>query len=314
MSFEAAVHAQAIELDRLSLEMCAAAGSGHPTTCMSLGHLVTVLMFNSMRWSPDYPDYPTSDRLVLSEGHAVPIVYAACAKLGVKYGKDPENRRALTVADLKNLREANSELDGHPNPMEGFPFFDAATGSLGQGLSVAAGLGEAAKIDGIDRRVYCIIGDGESREGQISEAYDFIIERKLTNVCTILNCNDYGQAERVSHQQSAEVQVKRLTAIGFKVLEIDGHDPKAIKGALDEFAKNAGTWGTPIAIVAKTEKGWGVTGMHGGGWHGKPATSDALAKALSELDEKRVQLPPPEIKAGRRFVDPSTSARTMMVR
>jgi transketolase len=290
MSFEAAVHAQAIELDRLSLEMCAAAGSGHPTTCMSLGHLVTVLMFNSMRWSPDYPDYPTSDRLVLSEGHAVPIVYAACAKLGVKYGKDPENRRALTVADLKNLREANSELDGHPNPMEGFPFFDAATGSLGQGLSVAAGLGEAAKIDGIDRRVYCIIGDGESREGQISEAYDFIIERKLTNVCTILNCNDYGQAERVSHQQSAEVQVKRLTAIGFKVLEIDGHDPKAIKGALDEFAKNAGTWGTPIAIVAKTEKGWGVTGMHGGGWHGKPATGDALAKALSELDEKRVQL------------------------
>ncbi len=290
MSFEAAVHAQAIELDRLSLEMCAAAGSGHPTTCMSLGHLITVLMFNSMRWSPDYPDYPTSDRLVLSEGHAVPIVYAACAKLGVKYGKDPENRRTLTVEDLKNLREAKSELDGHPNPMEGFPFFDAATGSLGQGLSVAAGLGEAAKIDAIDRRIYCIIGDGESREGQISEAYDFIIERKLTNVCTILNCNDYGQAERVSHQQSAEVQVKRLTAIGFKVLEIDGHDPKAIKGALDEFAKNAGTWGTPIAIVAKTEKGWGVSGMHGGGWHGKPATGDALAKALSELDEKRVQL------------------------
>jgi len=290
MSFEAAVHAQAIELNRLSLEMCATAGSGHPSTCMSLGHLVTVLMFNSMRWSPDYPDYPTSDRLVLSEGHAVPIIYAACAKLGVKYGKDPENRRALTVEDLKGLREANSELDGHPNPMEGFPFFDAATGSLGQGLSVAAGLGEAAKLDAIDRRIYCIIGDGESREGQISEAYDFIIERKLTNVCTILNCNDYGQADRVSHQQSAEVQVKRLTAIGFKVLEIDGHDPKAIKGALDEFAKNAGTWGTPIAIVAKTEKGWGVSGMHGGGWHGKPATGEALTKALSELDEKRVQL------------------------
>lgn len=290
MSFEAAVHAQAIELNRLSLEMCATAGSGHPSTCMSLGHLVTVLMFNSMRWSPDYPDYPTSDRLVLSEGHAVPIIYAACAKLGVKYGKDPENRRALTVEDLKGLREANSELDGHPNPMEGFPFFDAATGSLGQGLSVAAGLGEAAKLDAIDRRIYCIIGDGESREGQISEAYDFIIERKLTNVCSILNCNDYGQADRVSHQQSAEVQVKRLTAIGFKVLEIDGHDPKAIKAALDEFAKNAGTWGTPIAIVAKTEKGWGVSGMHGGGWHGKPATGEALTKALSELDEKRVQL------------------------
>ncbi len=85
MSFEAAVHAQAIELDRLSIEMCAAAGSGHPSTAMSLGHLITVLMFSSMRWSPEYPDYPTSDRLVLSEGHAVPIVYAACAKLGVMY-------------------------------------------------------------------------------------------------------------------------------------------------------------------------------------------------------------------------------------
>ena len=100
MSFEAAVHAQAIELDRLCLDMCAAAGSGHPTTGMSLGHIVTVLMFQSMRWSPDHPAYPTSDRLVLSEGHAVPIVYAACAKLGVMVGKDPENRKRLTLDDL----------------------------------------------------------------------------------------------------------------------------------------------------------------------------------------------------------------------
>lgn len=145
MSFEAAIHAQAIESGRLSLEMTAAAGSGHPTSSLSIGHLVTVLMFHTMRWSPDYPDYPTSDRLVLSEGHAVPAVYAAAAQLGVMYGEG-ENRRKLTTADLKNLRAADSELDGHPNPMEGFPFFDAATGSLGQGLSVGAGLSAAAKI------------------------------------------------------------------------------------------------------------------------------------------------------------------------
>ncbi len=290
MSFEAAVHAQAIELDRLSLEMCAASGSGHPTTAMSLGHIVTVLMFSTMRWSPDYPDYPTSDRLVLSEGHAVPIVYAACAKLGVKIGKDPENRRALTLDDLKTLRAANSELDGHPNPMEGFPFFDAATGSLGQGLSVAAGLGEAARLDGIDRRVYCIIGDGESREGQIAEALDYIAERKLSNVCPIFNCNEYGQADRVSQQQSSATLAKKLEAYGYKVLVIDGHAPSAIKAALDEFCKISASPNQPIAIVANTEKGWGATGMHGGGWHGKPATGDALNKALAELDEKRVQL------------------------
>src|SRR5262249_45903078 len=139
MAFEAAVHVQAIELDKISLERTAAAGAGRPSTAMSLGHIVTVLMFHTMRWSPDYPAYPTSDRLVLSEGHAVPIVYAAACKLGVVVGKDPEKRRKLTMADTRKLREADSELDGHPNPMEGFPFFDAATGSLGQGLSVAAG-------------------------------------------------------------------------------------------------------------------------------------------------------------------------------
>jgi transketolase len=290
MSFEAAVHAQAIELDRLSLEMTAAAGSGHPSTAMSLGHIVTVLMFNTMRWSPEYPDYPTSDRLVLSEGHAVPIIYAACAKLGVMIGKDPEKRRPMTVADAMKLREANSEIDGHPNPMEGFPFFDAATGSLGQGLSVAAGLGEAARLDGLDRRMYCIIGDGESREGQISEALDYIMDHKLTNVLPIINCNDYGQADRVSRQQGTEKQIAKLEAYGYKVIEIDGHNPTEIKNAFDAFAKNAQTFEQPMAVVAKTVKGWGAAVMLGAGWHGKPATGETLKKAIAELDQKRLEL------------------------
>src|SRR5262249_40148912 len=149
---------------------------------MSLGHIVTVLMFQTMRWTPDYPNYPTSDRLLLSEGHPVPIVYAAAAQLGVMVGQDPQSRRKLTVEDLKLLRAASRVLDGHPNPREGFPFFDAATGSLGQGLSVSAGLAEAARLDGMDKRVYCICGDGESREGQIDEALDYIIDRKLKAV------------------------------------------------------------------------------------------------------------------------------------
>jgi transketolase len=291
MSFEAAVHAQAIDLDKMALEMTAAAGSGHPSTALSLGHITTVLMFHSMRWSPDYPAYPTSDRLVLSEGHAVPIVYAAACKLGVVVGREPDKRRKLTPADAHKLRSWESELDGHPNPIEGFPFFDAATGSLGQGLSVSAGLAAAARLDGLDKRIYCIIGDGESREGQIAEALDFIIDHKLTNVLPIFNSNEYGQADRVSGQQSAERLTAKLTAAGYDVRVIDGHSPTQIKTAFDAFAAvSANRDAKPIAVVARTVKGWGAPSMHGGGWHGKPATGDALKKALSELDEKRVQL------------------------
>ncbi len=291
MSYEAAVHAQAIELGKMSLEMTAAAGAGHPSTCLSLGHIVTVLMFSTMRYSPDYPDYPTSDRLVLSEGHAVPVVYCAAIKLGIMVGKDPANRRRLKAEDIKTLREMNSDLDGHPNPMEGFPFFDAATGSLGQGLSVAAGLGEAARLDGLDRRMYCIIGDGESREGQITEALDYVMDRKLTNVLPIINCNDFGQADRVSAQQGLDRQKARLEAMGYDVRVVDGHAPSQIKAAMDEFEKrSADPAGKPMAVVAKTVKGWGCPSMQGGAWHGKPAEGDALKRALSELDERRVEL------------------------
>ena len=291
MSFEAAVHAQAIELDQISLQMTAAAGSGHPSTALSLGHIATVLLFHTMRWSPDYPDYPTSDRLVLSEGHAVPVVYAAAIKLGVWVGLDPADRRKLTLADVDTLREWHSELDGHPNPTEGFPFFDAATGSLGQGLSVAAGLGAAARLDGLDRRIFCIIGDGESREGQISEALDFIADRGLRNVLPIFNCNEYGQADRVSEQQSAPRVIARLEAAGFEVHDLDGHAPAQIKSAMDAFVeRSSAAQGKPMAVVARTVKGWGVPSIQGGGWHGKVVTGDALERALAELHERRGEL------------------------
>lgn len=290
MSYEAAVHAQAIELCRLSLEMTASSGSGHPTSAMSISHIVTSLMFSAMRWSPDYPSYPSSDRLVLSEGHAVPAVYAAMATMGVVVGKEGD-RRKLSVEDLDSLRDWESVLDGHPNPMEGVDFFDAATGSLGQGLSVSAGLAKAARLDAMDRRIYCIMGDGEAREGQVSEALDFIIDHKLTNVCTIINCNQYGQAGRVSAQQSPEVLTHKLQAYGFEVVDIDGHAPAQIKDALDRFMAVSGDENSkPVAIVARTVKGWGAPSMQGGGWHGKPTTGDALQKALGELSERRIEL------------------------
>lgn len=291
MSFEAAVHAQAIELDKLSLDMCAAAGAGHPTTAMSLGHIVTVLMFHTMRWSPDAPNYPTSDRLVLSEGHAVPIVYAAYARLGGMIGKTPQEWRPMTIDDAMSLRAEDSPIDGHPNPREGFPFFDAATGSLGQGLSVAAGLAEGARLDEIRKCIYCIVGDGESREGQNAEALDYLIDRKLNNVLPIFNCNGLGQTGRVSEQQSPDVLAAKLTAFGFNVLSIDGHKPMEIKEAFDAFRKQAdGAPNTPMAVVARTVKGWGAPTLQVGNWHGRPAVGESLAKAKQELDERRVEL------------------------
>jgi transketolase len=288
MSFEAAVHAKAIQLNHHCLDMCAAAGSGHPSSALSLGHIVTVLLYHSMRWLPDHPRYPTSDRLVLSEGHAVPILYAALADLGVAVGKD-DQRRPLTPDDLTTLREADSCLDGHPSPMDGFPFFDAATGSLGQGLSVAAGLAVAAKRDGLDKRIYCLIGDGESREGQVTEAIDFIVDHGLANVLPIFNCNGYGQADKVSPQQSPQRLAARLEAAGLSVVSIDGHAPDAISGAFDRFIESSGG-DRPMAVVATTVKGWGAAVMQGGGWHGKPVTGEKLDQAKNELNATGVGL------------------------
>jgi transketolase len=282
MSFEAAIHAKTIQLDQLVLDMCAEAGSGHPTSALSIGHLVTVLLYQTMRWKPDQPRYETSDRLVLSEGHAVPILYAACADLGVQIGREGLTR-PMTLADLKTLRRADSELDGHPNPMEGFPFFDAATGSLGQGLSVAAGLGLAAKRDDVDRRIWCLIGDGESREGQVWEAVDFLVDHRLANVTAIFNCNQYGQSDKVSGQQSAETLARKLEAANVQVLTIDGHDPKAIREAFEKCAKSDRV----TAVIAKTVKGWGAPSIQGGGWHGKPATGEKLKQAKDELSNQR---------------------------
>jgi len=285
MSFDSTIHAKAIALTKLSYEMTAASGSGHPSTCASLTHIVSVLMYQHMRYEPVNPGHPSSDRLVLSEGHAVPIVYAACADLGVHIGKDKTNLRAMTREDALSLREIDSVVDGHPNPAEGFPFFDTATGSLGQGLSHAAGLAGAAKLDGLDKRIFCIIGDGESREGQIWEAVDFIRDHQLNAVCMIFNCNVFGQSDQVSPQQSPETTAKKLEAAGYHVLSIDGHSPSAIQDALSQHAQaQLDPAAAPIAIVAKTQKGWGSASQQGQGHHGKPAKGDELKQAIEELE------------------------------
>ncbi|HWL93359.1 MAG TPA: transketolase, partial [Phycisphaerae bacterium] len=279
MDFSRLVHGKAVELGKDVLRMTTAAGSGHPTSSLSIVHLVITLMYDVMRHDPADPWHAGNDRLVLSEGHAVPVVYAAWADLGGAVGKDRASARRLTRDALLTLRETQSPLDGHPNPAEGFPFFDAATGSLGQGLSVAAGLGVAAKMRNIDKRIYTIIGDGESREGQIWEAMDFIVDRGLTSVTAIFNCNGQGQADLVSPQQSAASLAAKAAAFGWEAVTINGHDPEAIRGVLK---RDRG--GRPLAIIAKTEKGWGCASIKDKSNHGKPVPADQLDKACAELE------------------------------
>ncbi len=278
-----ALDQKVIKLSKQVVRMCTAAGSGHPSSALALAHLTTALMYRQMQYDPKNPWNTGSDRLVLSEGHAVPIVYAAYCDLGGVVGTT-DQPRPLTFEDCMTLREADSVLDGHPNPSVGFPFFDAATGSLGQGLSVAAGLACGARVSGSDKRIFCIIGDGESREGQIWEALDFIVDHKLTAVCTIFNCNGQGQSEYVSDQQSADGLARKLEAFGFEVRVIDGHNWDEIFGAF------APAGDKPVAIVAKTVKGWGVDVLQGQGYHGKPLAADEVDGALAELDAKAAEL------------------------
>ncbi|MHC5110586.1 MAG: transketolase [Planctomycetota bacterium] len=279
-------HAKAIELCKHSVRMTTAAGSGHPSSALALGHIVFELMYRQMQYDPADPWNPNNDRLVLSVGHAVPIVYAAYADLGGAVGTDESSKSPLTVDHLSTLRELNSVLDGHPNPAEGFPFFDAATGSLGQGLSVAAGLALAAQLNGIEKRIFAIVGDGEAREGQVWEAMDFIVDHGLSNVCVVFSCNGHGQADSVSPQQSADNMVRKAAAFGWKTEAIDGHCPDAIGKALEVFNRDGG----PLAIVAKTVKGWGCEMMLGKNFHGKPVPAADVDQACSQLDDTGARL------------------------
>src|SRR5277367_5843288 len=260
-----------------SMMSTTAAGSGHPTSCMSAAELVAGIYFHAMKFDPKNPNSPNGDRFVLSKGHAAPVLYAAFAEAGV-----------FPTSRVMTLREFSSELEGHPTPR--IPGVDAATGSLGQGLSVAAGLAIGARMDKSSTRVYVLLGDGEMAEGQVWEAAEFAGHYKLDNLTVLADVNALGQSEPTMYQYDMEIYRKKFEAEGWAAEVIDGHDVAAVLAALD---RAKATKGRPQAIIARTIKGHGFSEVAGKmGWHGKPFSKEQLAAAIKELGGVAPQVPP----------------------
>ena len=256
------------------IRMLTHAGSGHPGGSLSVIDLVTTLFFERMRHDPKRPDWPDRDRLILSKGHAVPALYAAMARAGYF----PEDR-------LITLRKLGSPLQGHPD-RTALPGIEAATGSLGQGLSIATGMALGLRRRGSPARVYCIMGDGEIQEGQVWEAAMSAPElgqpdHPLDNLVAILDYNRIQLDDFVAKIRDVEPLVAKWKAFRWPVIEIDGHDVGQIRKALDEAEA---THGGPTFIVAHTVKGKGVSFMENNPeWHGKsPKPAEAVA-AIREI-------------------------------
>jgi transketolase len=267
---------KARRLSILSMIATTTAGSGHPTSCMSAAELVAGAFFYAMKLDPKDANSPDGDRFVLSKGHAAPVLYAALAEAGVF----PESR-------LMTLREFSSELEGHPTPR--IPGVDAATGSLGQGLSVGAGLAIGARLDKSPSRVYVLLGDGEMAEGQVWEAAEFAGYYKLDNLTVLADVNALGQSEPTMYQHDMEIYRMKFESEGWATEVIDGHDVAAVLTALD---RAKATRGRPQAIIARTIKGHGVSFVAGKEqWHGKAFPKDQLPQALKEMGGA-IEVPP----------------------
>jgi transketolase len=262
------------------IEMLHKAGSGHPGGSLSCIDIITALYFARMKQDPKRPDWKERDRFVLSKGHGVPALYAVMAEAGY-----------FPKEELMTLRERGSRLQGHP-VNTWLPGIEAPTGSLGQGLSVAQGMAMASKLDGDAFHVYCVIGDGESQEGQIWEAAMSAPKFKLDNLTVFLDYNR-GQIDGpVSEVMNIEPIIDKWRAFNWNVLSIDGHDMHQILDAVD---KAKGMKGRPTIIIANTVKGKGVSFMeHQISWHGSAPNKDQAQKALEELHKLN------EITSGRK--------------
>ena len=266
-----------------SIAATTAAGSGHPSSCCSAADLVAALFFGHMRYDPKNPKHPNNDRFILSKGHAAPLLYAAWAENGF-----------LPVKDLLTLRELTSDIEGHPTPR--LPFVDVATGSLGQGLSVGTGMALSARLDNLSFRTYVLIGDGESAEGSVWEAASLAGINQLNNLVALVDVNRLGQSQATAFGHNLDAYRKRFDAFNWRTEVIDGHDMDEILEVLGA----AGLGKQPLAIIAKTFKGAGVSLMQDkDGWHGKALSKEEAVQAIAELQPKAqsglgVAIPPPD--------------------
>ena len=240
--------------------------------------MFTYLYFKEMRIDPKNPRWEERDRFVLSKGHTAPGLYSALAHRGY-----------FPVDTLPTLRHIDSPLQGHPN-MNTVPGVDMSTGSLGQGLSAAAGMAKGAKFLGKDANVYALLGDGELAEGQIWEAAMFAAHYKLDNLCIIADINGLQIDGRTKDVMNTEPVDEKFAAFGCDVVTIDGHDFEAMETAFARFRANKGS-GRPTAILMKTVKGKGVSYMEdNAGWHGKAPNDEEYAKGMEELSQARKAL------------------------
>jgi transketolase len=258
------------------IESTHAAKAGHPGGSLSAADLFTYLYNKELNVDPKNPKWADRDRFVLSKGHTAPGLYAALAQRGF-----------FPESDLLTLRHIGSHLQGHPN-MNETPGIDMSTGSLGQGVSAAAGMALAAKYQGKSCRVYALLGDGEIQEGQPWEAFMFAHHYKLDNFCVIIDNNGLQIDGNIADVLSPYPIVDKLQAFGFAVREIDGHDFDQMEAAFQEALQ---TKGVPFAIVMKTVKGKGVSFMeNNAGWHGKAPNDEEYATAMAELNAQLAEI------------------------
>ncbi|HET6352074.1 MAG TPA: transketolase [Coriobacteriia bacterium] len=265
------VQRKAAGMRRDIVEMISLAGSGHPGGSLSAADIVATLYFGGvLRHDPSDPKWADRDRFVLSKGHAGPVLYAALCEAGY-FGRD----------HLKTLRKLGSILQGHPDSRK-VPGVEISTGSLGQGLSIAAGIAAGlSKPAGDDRTVFALMGDGELQEGQIWEAAMFAAHQGLSNLVGIVDYNGL-QIDGACNDVMCLGEVgAKFAAFGWKVIEADGHDVEALHAALMDARAYTGG---PAVVVAHTVKGKGVSFMEGDyGWHGKSPSADETAQALAEI-------------------------------
>ncbi len=246
------------------------AGSGHPTSSLSATDLLTTLLFGgTFRADLDDFENPNNDRLIFSKGHASPLFYSLFAAAG-----------KVSVEELKTFRKFGSNIEGHPTPL--FPFAEAATGSLGQGLSIGVGMAINAKfIDKIPYNTYVLLGDSEMAEGSQWEAIQIAAYYKLDNLIGVLDVNRLGQSRETMYGHDIEAYESRLASFGWHTILIDGHDIEAIERALKESKEIKDR---PTMIIAKTIKGKGVAEIENiNGWHGKALSKDGQEKAIAGL-------------------------------